>query len=75
MLNKLISKIHKRNYEDISMFWYVKGQRDIMPAITIEKAMYNYFKAIGEDDFNIESRMTIYSRMQKEIYESSKTNI
>lgn len=71
--DKLIPKIYQRRYEDIALFFYVMGQRDIVPAITVEKAMYNFYKAIGEEDFKIESSLTTFSRLQKEFYESSKT--
>lgn len=72
--DKLIPKIYRRGYEDLAMYFYVMAQRDIVPAITIEKALYNFYKSIGEEDFNIECSMTTFFRMQKEYYESSKTN-
>lgn len=71
---KLIPKIYRRKYEDLAMFFYIEGQRDILPALTIEKAMYNFFKKIREEDFNIESSMTTFVRIQKEYYENSKTS-
>jgi len=57
------------------MFFYVNGQRGLMPAISVEKAMYNYFKFIGEEDFNIESSIVTYYRIQKEFNESQKNEI
>lgn len=74
-IEKPIPKIYRRNFEDIAMFWYVKGQKDIVPAISIEKAMYNFFKAVCEEDYNIESAMTTYSRMQREFYENNKSSV
>jgi hypothetical protein len=71
---KLIPKIHRRNYSDLSMFFFVWGQKSIMPAISIEKAMYNYFVAVGENDFNVECSLTTYARMQKEFNENAKEN-
>jgi len=64
----LIAKIYRRKYEDLGLFFYVEGQRGIMPAISVEKAMYNYYRFIGNEEFNIESSMTIYMRMKKEYY-------
>jgi acyl CoA:acetate/3-ketoacid CoA transferase alpha subunit len=69
---KLIHKIYRRNFTDLGMFFYVMGQRDIVPAMSVEKAMYNYFKSIGEEDFNIESSMTTFCRLQKEFYQIKK---
>lgn len=72
--DKLIPKIYRRKYEDIAMLFFVDGQRTIMPAITVEKAMYNFFRFIGEENFNIESSLTTYSNLKKEYYENSKTH-
>ena len=69
---KLIHKIYRRKYEDIAMLFFVDGQRAIMPAITVEKAMYNFFKFIGETEYNIESKLTTYSSLKKEFYESQR---
>lgn len=73
--DRLINKIYKRNYTDLGMFFYVNGQRGLMPAISVEKAMYNFFKFIGEEDFNIESSIVTYYRIQKEFNESQKNEI
>ena len=67
-----LPKIYKRQYEDLGMFFFIEGQRSVGPAISIEKAMYNYFCFMGIEDFNIESSMTTYNRMKKEYYESAK---
>jgi hypothetical protein len=72
---KLIPKIYRRKYEDIALLFFVDGQRSIMPAISVEKALYNFFKYISEEDYNIESALTTYQRLKKEYYESSKTHI
>ena len=69
---KIIPRLYRRKYEDIAMLYYVEGQRDIMPAVTIEKALYNFFRNIGEEDFNIESAMTTYQRLKKDFYASTK---
>jgi len=73
-IEQLIPKIYRRNYFDNSMFFYIMGQRDIVPALSIEKCLYNYFRAMGIEDFNIESALSRYTRMQKEFYEAAKTD-
>jgi hypothetical protein len=70
--DRLIHKIYRRNYTDLGMFFHVNGQRGLVPAISVEKAMYNYFKFIGEEDFNIESSIVTYYRIQKEFNQSLK---
>jgi len=71
--DRLIYKIYRRNYTDLGMFFYVNGQRSLVPAISVEKAMYNYFKFITEEDFNIESSIVTYYRIQKEFNTSLKS--
>lgn len=72
--DKLIPKIYRRNYDDIGLYFFVMGQRSIMPAVSIEKAVINYFRFIKEEDYNIESSMSTFVRLQNEFYESTKTN-
>lgn len=69
----IIEKIYRRNYEDIGMFFYVEGQKHLVPAITIEQAIYNYFRYVGVDDFNIESTISTYTKLKNEFYEAAKT--
>jgi len=69
-----IEHIYKRNYEDIGMFFFVEAQRQIVPAVTIEQAICNFFHFISVMNYNLESAMTTYGRIKKEFYEASKTN-
>lgn len=71
---KLIEKIYRRKYEDLSMYFFVVGHRFSVPGISIEKALMNYFRFIGEQNYNLESAMTTYFRLQSEFYESTKTD-
>jgi hypothetical protein len=68
----LIARIYKRNYEDIGMFFFIEGQRQLVPAMTVEQAIYNYFRLMCIRDFNYESASTTYFRMKKEYYEAAK---
>ena len=70
-----IAAIYKRNYEDIAMFYFVEAQRQIVPAISIERGIDNYFRYMGIKDFNHDSAMTTYSRMKREFHEAAKTDI
>jgi hypothetical protein len=71
---KVIHKIYRRKYEDIGMLFWIDAQRDLIPSISIERAMYNFFRHIKEENFNIESSMSNYQRLKKEFYETAKTN-
>lgn len=67
-----IAHIYKRNYEDIGMFFFVEAQRMIVPAVTIEQAIDNFFRYMGIKDFNHDSTVITYSRMKKEFFEAQK---
>jgi hypothetical protein len=54
------------------MFYFVEAQRLLLPSLTIEKAIDNFYRFIGEKDFNHDSAMTTYSRMKKEFYEAAQ---
>lgn len=70
----LINNIYKSNYEDIGMFFFVEAQRQIVPAVTIEQSIVNYFRYLNTDDYNIESSMTTYTRLKHKFFESLKSN-
>lgn len=70
----VIDHIYKRNFEDVGMFFFVEAQRQIVPAITIEQGIDNYYRFLGIRDFNHDSAVTTYSRIKKDFYEAAKTN-
>jgi hypothetical protein len=67
-LQKLIPQIYKKNTENLLLFGWVNAQKQIVPTVTIEQAIWNYFRFFGIDDWDMESARTTYSRMQKEYY-------
>jgi GTP cyclohydrolase I len=70
---KIIPNIYKRNYENLLLFSWVNAQKQIVPTITIEQAIWQYLKFYGID-WDMESAMATYSRLQKEYYETTKKN-
>ena len=78
--HRLIPKIYRRKYEDLSMFFWVLAQQKIIPTCTDEQALYSYFNYIKDEDFNIECARVTLSRMRAEFIdlnynETSKKNI
>lgn len=71
---ELIPRIYKRQYEDIGMFFFVEAQRQIIPLITIEQGIVNFFRYTGVKDFNLDSAMTTYTRLKTEFYEAAKSH-
>jgi hypothetical protein len=72
LCTKLIPRIYKRNAENLMMFAWVNAQKKIVPAVTIEQAIWSYFNFCDIDDWDIESARTIFSQIQKEFYEDCK---
>ena len=73
LFTSLIARIYKRNYEDIGMFFFVEAQRQIVPAVTIEQAVDNYFRFLEVKDFNHDSAVATYSKLKREYYQSQKS--
>lgn len=64
-LSKPIQKIYLKNFETISMYFWVEGQRNILPGISIEKSIEKYLKFVSLD-LDIETALTTYHRIKKE---------
>lgn len=71
-LTKLIPRLYKKGAENLGLFFFVNAQRQIVPTITIDQAIRNYLKFIDEDNWDSESAITTFCRMQKEFYEDCK---
>jgi hypothetical protein len=71
-LTKLIPRIYKRNAENMMLFCWVNAQRQILPTITIQQAIWNFFRFTEIDSWDMESAQSTYCRMQKEYFEDCK---
>ena len=71
-LTKCIPKIYKRNAENIMLFCWVNAQRQILPTITLDQAIWNFFK-FTDIEWDMESAVSTYSRLQKEYFEDCKS--
>ena len=69
---KMLPKIYKRNYRDLSLFFWVEGQRKLIPTITVEQSINLYHKHVGETDWDIDSMRVTYNRMKKEFFCNQK---
>ena len=65
----LIPRIYKKNAECIMLFAWVKAQQQIVPTITLEQAIWGFFKFTEIDDWDFESAKTTYARLQNDFYE------
>jgi hypothetical protein len=73
-LTKLIPKIHKYHYENLGLFFFVKGQLKILPTMTLEQAILDYFRfaGISVDEWDIDSAKTTFNRMQHDFYDCKR---
>ena len=65
-VTKLIPRIYKCNAENLGLFFFIKGQQTLVPAIRVEQAIYNYFNFTGIEDWDFESARTTYDRLQRD---------
>jgi len=67
-LTKAIPKIYKWSFENIALFFFVKGQQQVNPKIKIKDAINNYLQLVNNniDDWDFLSAASIYTRMQLE---------
>ncbi len=66
---RLIPRIYKKNAESILLFSWVNAQRKIVPTVTVEQAIWSFFKFYDIDDWDMECARMIFNRMQKEYLE------
>jgi hypothetical protein len=74
-LTKPIPKIYKRSAEDLLFFGFVRGQMQVVPTITLQQGIRNFFKhfKIGFDEWDEDCARTTYVRMQNEYFEECKS--
>ena len=71
-----IPTLYKRNALSLLMFGFVNGVRATLHTITIKEAVYMFMEAYGlnHDDYNSDSALVIYNRMQKDLVNVKKTS-
>jgi hypothetical protein len=72
-LTGCIPRIYKCNAENIMLFSWVNAQRQVIPTVSIEQAIWNYFKFIGADSWDMEAARTQFHRLQKFYFNDCKT--
>ena len=70
---QMIPNIYKRNAENIGLFFFVNAQRQIVPTVTLSQAIKNYFRFTGICDWDMDSAIVTFARLQKEFYEDCKS--
>jgi hypothetical protein len=67
-----IPKIYKRNAENIMLFCWVNAQKQILPTITLDQAIQNYFR-FTDIEWDMESARATFGRLQKEYFEGCRS--
>ena len=75
-LMKLIPKLYRRSYEDNGLYFFVRGQKQLLPSLTIDLAIKNYFREVGIefDEWDLDCARVTYFRMVHEFYDNQKCN-
>ena len=68
-----IPKIYKKNFENQGLFFWINAQKQIVPTITLEQAIWNYFRFTEIEDWNMESARTTYERLQKDYFDDCRS--
>lgn len=69
-------KFCKRYIADLMLFSWVLSFRRNLPAVTIEKAIHNFYKHTSpEKDYNVDSEVVKYYRMEQDFNQMQKTEI
>jgi hypothetical protein len=71
-LTKLIPRVYKRNAENLMLFSWVNAQKQILPTITTEQAIWNYFKFCHIENWDMESAIATFFKINKEYIEDCK---
>lgn len=74
---KIIPKIYKWKTENLGLFFFVRGQLQLVPTMTIDLAIRNFmrFTGISPDEWDIDSARATYTMLQKEFFnENSNKN-
>ena len=68
-IENLIPALYKRSVLNIALFAYIRGVRSTLPTLTLAQAVDMFMEDWGldEDEFNRNSALTTYDRMQKEL--------
>lgn len=74
-LVRLMPKFYRWSIYNASMFFFVKGQFMLIPTMTLDQAISNYYRFtdITEDEWDRMSIRTTYTRMQQEFYNDLKS--
>lgn len=74
-LTKVIPNIYKRNAENIMLFCWVKSQQQIVPTVTIEQAISNFFRfaCINIDEWDMDCAKSTFNKLQRDYYEDCQS--
>ena len=77
-LTKLIPRVYKWQAENLALFFFIKAQQQIFPALSIDQAIKNFrrFTGVEFQEWDLESMRSTYTRLQNEFFcnETAKEN-
>jgi hypothetical protein len=75
-LIKIIPKIYRNTYENLALFFFIRGQLNIFPTIKLKQAIANFRRETGitEDEWDENCIRTTYGNIQREFIDYKYTN-
>ena len=73
---KLIPKIYRYNYEKLALFFFIRGQLQILPTMQLKQCIENFrrFSGIEESDWDESCMRTIYGNVYREFIDLKYKN-
>lgn len=73
---KLIPKIYRYNYEKLALFFFIRGQLQILPTMHLKQCIDNFrrFSGIDESEWDENCMRTIYGNIQREFIDHKYNN-
>ena len=70
-----IPELYRMKSEDTALLFFIKGQLQLAPTMTIDQAMKNYLKLTGLtiDDWDMECMRSTYNRLNRIFWQSMKS--
>jgi len=71
-----IKQLYRSTLEDIAMFFFVEGQRQLVPSLPVLQCIKNFAKMCDllDDDFDPNQANVIYYRLKRRYFDACKTD-
>lgn len=74
---KMIPKIYRNTYEKLALFFFIRGQLNVLPTMQLKQAIANFRRETGitEDEWDENCIRTTYGNIQREFIDYKYTTV